>query len=182
MIASARPARMGSARTRSGWKVASLGRPRAIGWPQACLGLLAVSLICSGCSNWSFPGFKKSGGEQLKPRGRAYLEEVAVPEGFSKVADKSWDRQAGGQRMAEHEYRGSADALAVRDFYRQQMPQMGWERVSDQDDKGVITIRFEKYHEVCTVRIRQGELGRTVINVELGPFSRTSVEPPKRRS
>jgi hypothetical protein len=183
MIACARPTGRGSANARPGDAAERPERrPLGIG-RQAGVAMLAISLLCGGCNSVSLSGSKKSGGlEQLRPRGVTFLEEVAVPEGFTYVSDNSWDTSSGGQRMARHEYRGGADPFAVREFYRQQMPQMGWERVSDQADKGVIYIRFEKRHEVCTVRIRHGDLERTVINVEVVPFNRTSVEPPKKRS
>jgi hypothetical protein len=149
----------------------------------AALCVLTVSLF-SGCKDGklTFDTTQKSGGmERLSPRGVAFLEEVPVPDGFKLVESHSMDHESAGQRMARHEYQGKGDPFAVRNFYRQQMPQMGWERVSDESFKGVITMRFEKKREVCTVQIRAAEFGRSVINVEVVPFSRTSLEPPKQR-
>ncbi len=144
-------------------------------------GLLVVGLA-GGCSSWSSGSSKKTGGlERLNPRGTAFLEEVAVPTGFRLVEGHSMDHESAGQRMARHEYQGRADPFAVREFYRQQMPQKGWERVSDQSFKGVITMRFEKKLEVCTVQIRPGQFGRSIVNVEVVPFSRTPMEPPRQR-
>ena len=144
-------------------------------------GLLVVGLL-SGCSNWSWGSSKKSSGtDDLPPRGEAFLEEVPAPKGFSLVEGHSIDHQSGGQRMAIHEYSGRADPSAVRNFYRQQMPRTGWERVSDDSVKGTTTMRFEKRREVCIVKIRSATFGRCVINVEVSPFSRTSLEPPKPR-
>lgn len=149
----------------------------------AALSVWAVSLL-AGCKDGklTFDSTKQSGGmERLDPRGVAFLEEVPVPDGFKLVDSHSMDHESAGQRMARHEYRGKGDPFAVRNFYRQQMPQTGWERVSDQSVKGVITMRFEKRREVCTVQIREADFGRSVINVEVVPFSRTSLEPPKQR-
>lgn len=145
------------------------------------IGLLAVGLA-SGCSNWPSGTSNKSGGlKQLNPRGVAFLEEIPVPDGFQLVDEHSMDHESAGQRMARHEYKGRADPFAVRDFYRQRMPQMGWERVSDQSVKGVITMRFEKKLEACTIQIRPGHFGQSIVNVEVMPFSRTPMEPPKQR-
>ena len=142
---------------------------------------LAAGLL-AGCNSGSSGSSKKSGGlERLSPRGVSFLEEVPVPEGFRLVEGHSMDHESAGQRMARHEYKGSADPFAVRNFYRQQMPQMGWGRVSDQSFKGVITMRFEKTREVCTVQIRSAAFGHSIINVEVVPFSRTSLEPPRQR-
>ncbi len=152
---------------------------------RGSLAAVAASVLTagmlSGCSDWSWGSWKKSGTEDLPPRGVAFLEEVPVPKGFSLVEGRSIDHQSSGQRMALHEYKGSADPLAVRDFYRQQMPRSGWELVSDDSVKGMTTMRFEKKREVCIVKIRSATFGRCVINVEVSPFSRTSLEPPKQR-
>jgi len=148
------------------------------------VGLILATGLLAGCgkSSWLLGSSKKNGGiEQLGPRRVSFLEEVAVPEGFRLVEGHSVDHESGGQRMAMHEYQGRADPFAVRSFYRQQMPQLGWDRVSDDSVKGTITLRFEKRREVCTVKIRSAEFGRCVINVEVSPFSRTSLEPPKQR-
>ena len=155
---------------------------RRFGWGRlAAAGVLIAGLL-SGCSNWSWGSSKKSGGmEDLPPRGVAFLEEVPVPKGFSLVEGRSIDHQSSGQRMAMHEYKGRADPPAVRNFYRQQMPRTGWELVSDDSVKGTTAMRFEKRREVCTIKIRSATFGRCVINVEVSPFSRTSLEPPKPR-
>lgn len=145
----------------------------------ATAGFMALSLL-SGCNDWSW-GSRKSGVEDLPPRGVAFLEEVPVPKGFSLVEGRSIDHQSSGQRMALHEYKGRADPLAVRSFYRRQMPRSGWELVSDDSVKGATTMRFEKRREVCIVKIRSATFGRCVINVELSPFSRTPLEPPRER-
>ncbi|MGQ9648593.1 MAG: hypothetical protein ACUVXJ_00600 [Phycisphaerae bacterium] len=152
------------------------------GIPRGMLiGLLAVSLG-SGCNNWSSGSSNKSGGlKQLNPRGVAFLEEIPVPDGFQLVDEHSMDHESAGQRMARHEYKGRADPFAVREFYRQRMPQMGWERLSDQSVKGVITMRFEKKLEACTIQIRSGHFGQSIVNVEVVPFSRSPMEPPRQR-
>jgi hypothetical protein len=76
---------------------------------------------------------------------------------------------------------GSADPHAIRTFYREQMPLLGWDRVSDQQVKGRITLRFEKRNEVCTVEIEDaGMVSRTKIQVIVKPFHRSPMEPPRR--
>ena len=138
--------------------------------------VLAGCLLTAGCT-----GSGKGGAmEPLKPRGMSYLAEVPVPQGFSKVDSGSWDHESGGQRMAEHVYRGSAAPEAVRTFYREQMPRTGWQCLSDQNFEGLTSIRFEKHSEACTVAIKSDSLNRTVVKVMVVPFSRTPMEPPKR--
>ena len=141
---------------------------------------LAVALVgaglLSGCGDSSGPDVSR-----LNPRGVPYLEGVPVPQGFELVVDMVMDREAGGRRMAKHTYRGRADLYAVRNFYREQMPLMGWDRVSDQNFQGVVTIRFEKQDEVCTVGIKSaGGFNRTEVTVLVGAFDRTPLQPPKQ--
>jgi hypothetical protein len=120
---------------------------------------------------------------RLNPRSASYLEGVPVPEGFKLVGRESTDYESGGQRSALHVYEGWADPAAIRSFYREQMPMMGWGKVSDQSVEGVATLRFEKSNEACTVDIKPtGLLNRTKIHVTVSPFNRarTTTEPPRR--
>jgi hypothetical protein len=145
------------------------------GRAAAIVGL--ACLLVAGCGD-----SKSKGPQRLSPRSVPYLEGVAVPAGFKLVDDMVMDSESGGQRMARHTYVGGADPHAVRNFYREQMPLLGWDRVTDQNFKGVITIRFEKNHEACTVEIRPsgGVLDRTAIHVLVQPFNRTPLQPPKK--
>ncbi len=137
-------------------------------------GLAAVFL--AGC------GDKGDGLKRIGPRGTPYLTGVPVPEGFSLVEKNTEDYESGAQRWARHLYRGYAEQAAVRNFYREQMPLVGWNRVSDQNVKGTLTLRFENASESCTVQIAPtGFLNRCTIQIVVMPFSRNSMEPPVRR-
>ena len=138
--------------------------------------LIGAGLV-SGCGDPQKPDIAR-----LNPRGVPYLEGVPVPQGFEMVDELSWDNESGGQRTAQHEYRGTGDPHAVRNFYREQMPLMGWDRVSDRNIKGVITTRYEKADEACTVEITSpGKLKwKTMVKVFVQPFNRTPLEPPKQ--
>ncbi len=143
----------------------------------AVLLIVALSaLAVTGCGDR-----KKEKVSRLGPRDMPYLTGVAVPEGFRLDDQMSEDYETGGVRYARHNYTGSADIHAIRTFYREQMPLLGWNRVSDQQVKERITIRFEKQKEVCTVEIEEGGLGRTKIQIIVKPFHRTPTEPPPRK-
>ena len=139
---------------------------RALGW------LMVLGL--AGC------GDKEGGVSRLSPRSKGYLDGVPVPSGFSLVDKMTEDYESGQQRTARHQYRGFGDEHAVRDFYREQMPLLGWSRVSDQNVKGTVTIRFERKGEACTIQIEPGWVNLTNIRVIVNPFNRTATEPPKR--
>lgn len=151
---------------------------RRIGrWSRLGPLLLAATLsFATGCS-----GEKNGGVERLKPRGVPYLDGVPVPANFSLVDKMSEDHESGAQRTARHEYRGFANPEAVRAFYREQMPLMGWSRVSDRNVKGTISIRFEKRNEACTIQIEPNMINYTTVRATIDPFNRTTItEPPKR--
>lgn len=155
-------------------------------WPRNRMHWIAFSTgpavalmlaLLSGCSDRQQDSLTR-----LSPRSVPYLSGVAVPEGFRLADQMSEDYETGVVRFARHNYVGSADTHAIRTFYREQMPLLGWNRVSDQQVKGRITIRFEKQNEVCTVEIEpSGVLGRTTIQVIVKPFHRSPSEPPRRK-
>ena len=151
-------------------RIAANGRPP---WIALALGAAVLSGACSA---------SKDSVALLNPRSVPYLDGVAVPAGFTLADKMTEDYESSGQRMARHEYRGNADLHTVRNFYREQMPTLGWTRVSDQSVKGIITIRFEKQDESCVVEIRPaGMISSTSIQVIVMPFKRVPInEPPKR--
>jgi hypothetical protein len=136
--------------------------------------LLLAAALAAGC------GDKGEGPARLSPRGMPYLTGVPVPAGFSLVERNTEDYESGAQRWARHLYRGTASQDSVRNFYREQMPINGWNRVSDQNIKGTISLRFEKASESCTVQI-SSSLFWSTIHVVVMPLSRSSTEPPPRR-
>ncbi|MHC4441484.1 MAG: hypothetical protein ACYTF1_13770 [Planctomycetota bacterium] len=139
------------------------------------LSLITAGLI-GGCN-----GSQKGGMKRLKPRQTPFLNDVPVPQGFKLIDKMTEDYESGGQRMARHEYRGYADQYRVREFYKEQMPIMGWNLVSDQNVKGIITLRFENKFEFCSVTLSPtGWFDRSTIRVIINPFKRTQNEPPKR--
>lgn len=146
------------------------------------LGLVGTLAVAgsAGCHDINSPGPR--GTTRLSPRPTPYLTGIPVPSGFQLIDENTEDYESGGQRTARHWYEGSADIYAVRNFYREQMPLVGWNRVSDQNIKGTITIRFENKKEACTATITEaGTFGRCRIQIVVMPFSRTPSEPPTRR-
>jgi len=90
--------------------------------------------------------------------------------------------ESGGTRFARQEYVGYAEPHVIRNFYKEQMPLMGWREVSSHDVKGRMSLRFESSTEECTVTIEPtGWFNRSTIQVVVKPFSRNASEPPPRR-
>ena len=118
---------------------------------------------------------------RLSPKNNSYLEGIPVPAKFQLAEKMTEDYESGGERTARHEYRGFSDPPSIREFYREQMPTLGWVRVSDQNVKGRITLRFERKSEACTIEIEPGYLFQTTIRVIVNPFTRSPMESPRRQ-
>ncbi len=158
--------------------ISPIRHPRLLATRGRLRGLAAAAALAAlaGC------GDPKNGVNRLSPRGVPFLDGVPVPAGFQLVDRMTEDYESGAQRMARHVYEGYADPNAVRSFYREQMPLVGWNRVSDQNVKGSIAIRFEKQTEACHITIdRSGTLGKVRIQAVVMPFNRSPSEAPARR-
>jgi hypothetical protein len=142
---------------------------------------LTVLTLC-GCQGGTLLG---SSPGRLTPKPTPYISDVPVPSGFKLVEKSTDDYVSGGVRVVRHDYEGRADRAALRSFYQEQMPGFRWTRISDQNIKGEITMRFEKGNESCTVVIRptSGDwLDQSSVRVTIVPFDRTGHEPPPRTS
>jgi hypothetical protein len=152
-------------------------RPKGFEVSRLACRLAAAVLFTSlavGCSD--------KGVTRLSPQTNSYLEGIPVPAKFELAEKMTEDYESGGQRTARHEYRGFfSDPASVREFYREQMPTLGWVRVSDQNVKGRVSLRFERKSEACTIEIEPGYLFQTTIRVIVNPFTRSTMEPPRRQ-
>ncbi|MCP4251041.1 MAG: hypothetical protein GY778_28725 [bacterium] len=138
------------------------------------IGGLAACLTAAGCS-----GAASKGREiRLVASARPYELDLPIPVGFKLEDSASEDHSTGVARLyLRHLYVGGADKYAVRNFYREQMPLSRWSKVSDQNIRGVCTLRFEKGSESCTVEIRESGRGlatRTQVQVLVAQEQRGS--------
>jgi hypothetical protein len=145
-------------------------------------------LAAAGCNNsgsdrgnW-FSKQDNDTPKTLSPRSAAFLAGVPVPRGFDKDERASDSVEGAGVRFARQQYVGYADAYAIREFYKEQMPLSGWQEVTTSDNKGTTVIRFESSNEECTVTIEPtGFFNRSRIKVFVKPFKRNVSEPPAKR-
>lgn len=149
------------------------------------MGLLSMLVVLA----WVGPGCNQMQGRakegpvtRLTPKSVPYLQGVPVPSGF-KIAERLTDAyESGDVRFARQEYVGNAERHSVREFYREQMPVLGWKEISAHEVKGRISMRFENDDEECTLTIEpSGWFNRTTIQVVIKPFTRNPTEPPNRR-
>lgn len=90
------------------------------------------------------------------------------------VDQASEDWSNGSVRYLRHEYRGPADKLSVRAFYRKQMPLVRWTLLDDSNVHGRIGMRFDRGAESCTISIEDysgGWSGGVSVQVLIVPNS-----------
>jgi hypothetical protein len=111
----------------------------------------------------------------LEASPRPYEPDIPVPAGFVLADRSSEDWQSGPLRYIRHDYRGSADKYAVRQFYRDYMPRVRWGIVSDSSAAGRYSMTFLRGTETCAVIIednRSGGRGSVRIEITIAPVDR----------
>jgi len=94
------------------------------------------------------------------------LSDLPVPEGMKFVSGRSHDRISPTRRMIYHEYKGMKNALAVINFFKDQLPAGNWKFIDESTDKGITVLNYEKENERLTVRIyRKGFNTRLILQV-----------------
>ena len=97
---------------------------------------------------------------RLLARQRAPISDLPVPMGFRILEDESEDAYTGRRRLyVRHVYEGSGEPFAVRNFYRDRMPQYKWQLVNTVHFAGTHSMVFQKGQESCTVAISRSKSG-----------------------
>ncbi len=125
------------------------------------LGAVALPLL-SGC------GPKQTGPTILESREQPYIFDIPVPRKFELDRRRSTHDQTEGKREIHHYYVGSDTPLAVKNFYRQKMPENGWQLTEEQLKTGVYFLKYKNAEELCDVRIEEIPSGfgtKTQVNV-----------------
>ena len=110
---------------------------------------------------------------ELAAAPRPYATDVPLVKGFKLVDQSSEDWASGEVRYLRHRYLGRADEVAVREFYRRQMPLVRWMLLSDGQVKGRYNMRFERGAESCIVEIaevRHGLSRRIAVDILITPI------------
>ena len=97
---------------------------------------------------------------RLMAKQRAPVSDLPVPMGFRILEDESEDAYTGRRRIyLRHLYVGSGEPFAVRNFYRDRMPQYQWQLVNSVHVAGTHSMVFQKGQESCTVAISRSKSG-----------------------
>lgn len=100
------------------------------------------------------------------------IADVPIPAGFAmRGGSQSYVTPNGQLRFVNHHYKGSEDMLPVVRFYRDQLPNNGWNLVSQQQAGDAVVLNFTKGSEDLIVTVKEGTL-HTHVNVRLHPAAR----------
>jgi len=145
-------------------RVSRVLRP-AVGLPVlaglALVGLVVMSLGCDGNKRE----------EPIPPK----FADIPIPAGFKIIADRSNDRVVGGDRRISHVYGGDAKRGPVVEYYRRQMPGLGWVLVQESLVSSRQRFMFNKGNETCHIMVYD-DWG-TKIQVEVWPAGVRTAEP-----
>ncbi len=97
---------------------------------------------------------------RLMAKQQSPISDLPVPMGFRILEDESEDAYTGRRRLyVRHVYSGSGEPFAVRNFYRDRMPQYKWQLVNTVHVAGTHSMVFQKGQESCTVTITRSKSG-----------------------
>lgn len=133
--------------------------------------MLVLALGFAGFALLPGCGPRQTGPTILESRAQPYIFDVPVPRKFELDRRRSTHDQSEGKRAIHHLYVGSDTPLAAKNFYRQKMPENGWQLMEEQLKTGVYFLKYKNAEENCDVRIEEIPAGfggtKTQISVEI---------------
>lgn len=96
--------------------------------------------------------------------------DVPIPSKFKMDRAKSFIYEAGSIKAGIITYSGWSGLDKLVDFYKNEMKNYEWELVNTFEHKNV-TLFYSKDGWNCTVRISSGNLGRSTVEIQIGPTS-----------
>jgi hypothetical protein len=132
---------------------------------------LIAACVTAGC--------RSTGPKPLPVHSQEFVTDVPMPKGFKLDDDRSTDMTSGRNRSVWHEYKGRANLVSIRNFFRDQMPLSRWTLLSDQNAKGDYTIIFEKDGETCIIFFKstRGGFDNAMIRVTISKMDRSTGTP-----
>lgn len=138
------------------------------------MGLMA-GLMAAGMAS----GCRSTDPKPLPVHRQVFVTDVPMPKGFKLDDDRSTDMTSGRNRSVWHEYKGRANLISIRNFFRDQMPLSRWTLLSDQNAKGDYTLIFEKDGETCIIFFKstRGGFDKAMIRVTISRMDRSTGTP-----
>lgn len=101
----------------------------------------------------------------LEPDKITIVSDLPVPTRMKIKKSVSHSYEGAGARTVNYTYEGWVDIRRVHRFYLDQMPLSNWQLLSNNYDRGVYTLTYEKGSEICTVTIRKNIITMTVVRL-----------------
>ncbi len=98
----------------------------------------------------------------LIPEKITIVSDLPVPARMKIKKSVSHSYEGSGTRTVNYTYEGWVDIRRVHRFYLDQMPLSNWQLLSNNYDRGVYTLTFQKGTEICAVIIRKNIIFMTV--------------------
>ena len=98
----------------------------------------------------------------LIPEKITIVSDLPAPTRMKIKKSVSHSYEGSGTRTVNYTYEGWVDIRRVHRFYLDQMPLSNWQLLSNNYDRGVYTLTFQKGTEICTVIIRKNIVFMTV--------------------
>jgi hypothetical protein len=140
---------------------------------------VASSVLALSLAALALPGCTAFGGGRDKnapliAAANSPIADVPVPAGFVMTPDSTSKVVPGNQiRFVDHRYKGSDDVLPIVKFYRDTLPERGWQWVGQNQSRGTeMNLQFAKNQEDLTITITPGNFERTYIRIKIDPKGR----------
>jgi len=136
-------------------------------------GLCLIAVVfTAGCSEFLQRGGERGGRPEMVVADNLVIPDLPVPAGFKIDNDRSYFNvnPKTGTRVVFVTYRGRGDALALMNFFRQNMAISGWNPKEEAGDFGAYVLDFEKDKEAAEVRIVPGRF-KTEFSISVNPRS-----------
>ena len=98
----------------------------------------------------------------LAPEKITIVSDLPAPACMKIKKSLSHSYEGAGARTVNYTYQGWVDMRRVHRFYLDQMPLSKWQLLSNNYDRGVYTLTYQKGREICTVIIRKNLFRQTV--------------------
>ncbi len=114
-----------------------------------CIVALVLAIGCAGLTA------RTQGRADMVVVDNLVAPDLPTPSGFRIDNDRSYFKvdATTGTRIVFVTYRGRGEALALMDFFRQNMAISGWHLKRESGDFGAYVLNFEKDKEAAEVRI-----------------------------
>ncbi|MDD5355687.1 MAG: hypothetical protein PHY56_04075 [Candidatus Omnitrophica bacterium] len=124
--------------------------------------IIILSVFLAGCSTTGYYHIDSKG---LEASDISRFDDIPVPSGFKFLPLDSFVYESGKIRIGVLEYCGKSYPYKIVEFYRDNMPNYGWQILNIIEGKET-TLSFSKEKEICIVKFSyKGNLGSLIISI-----------------